>query len=1151
MGNTENRKYLRISLSQKTCDVPKISLRYDGHVCDVTADNFNIESLTVKLPESPADIAEGADVTLELNLNKGIGAHSPFNNGGGKVRRVDQEKRLITIDLNPDFMPGLLFWMLHFSILNYSVLTKLLKESKGIVYYEHDLEGTLLGFSGSAPDVFHYAKEELKKKNISDLLDDVSHKRAQAEIAKKRELYKKDPLAPKVWETTTYELNGKDNRGRLFPIDVVSALALKENGSLCVRGFATPKLPIEQLEVLFKNTDYIYYRCDEQGRTTFATKGEIELLGNTIMDDRSKVYPYPEDRALFREKVKAAPNKRVSNYYCLVNTNTLGRQWITTVSLSDEKSETIEGIYRNVTEEMERDPQAYLITREIETPGESGTRVIFANEKARDLLGLDGGAFQECNLGSLVMDNHVQRLDQEKSKTLEAKTTGGVEVTPKNRGDHVVQFDSVLWPYMKGGVKWFIKDVTELAAAQEENTLLATALKQMTDGVCIYTTENMEEDGLVFWKNERFDAMFGTKTDTYPRIMDLFPAESQAFIRSKLKERANCKPEDYYEVVAYRVDNGKKFTIEISSKRNERGDQTTISVRDVTDKKKTEKVRGNLEDLDATYQYVFGAYDYLLEADLMLLYLFEETRNGLCLRNHMKLDVSDFDLHDMYVALSAEEQRQIRELKNNDAKERFLSWKTHECPFWDRIKRLAGTQTDIENKHLILLPLHFNEEVEGVILALAPRDPKREPQLSFRLEELVPICSRAIENALTIKINGIRDKLVGDIRYREGMEAKEFYQNLVKGVSAAINVGAVTMLMEDGDRKLHFKASTVRPVSTRPYSFGEGVTGKVAQGNKTMTVLDLKGDERVTGNSSEFPRNRTRSFLAVPLHSTAGVVVGVLRCVNNLPLGRGSKKIYPFGYEEIRILESIATGIASFVVNFRAELLRHRGYLMTSHEYAASPMRVINANNLLRIYLLTGKGSPEDRLELQREIDALAAYMLSISDGLRVLDDPEKTVKASPCQLSRDILEPAANVMRLMFAEERPRITIVDKNDPHYLLDKGKMLAAVLNIFTNSIKYHDPAGQSVPTIFVDFQVRNGELTITFGDNGLGIRNEEREVIFDMGTRGGSIGKHVLGHGFGLAIVRTIFKAHGGDIYVTKLHKPTVFTATIPASRFIR
>lgn len=83
------------------------------------------------------------------------------------------------------------------------------------------------------------------------------------------------------------------------------------------------------------------------------------------------------------------------------------------------------------------------------------------------------------------------------------------------------------------------------------------------------------------------------------------------------------------------------------------------------------------------------------------------------------------------------------------------------------------------------------------------------------------------------------------------------------------------------------------------------------------------------------------------------------------------------------------------------------------------------------------------------------------------------------------------------------------------------------NLVDNAIRYTEPGGKVTVSVFC----RSGETGISVEDNGPGIPQSEKEHIFERFHR--ILGSQEDGCGLGLAIVREIAHAHGGEVFLVE------------------
>jgi signal transduction histidine kinase len=94
--------------------------------------------------------------------------------------------------------------------------------------------------------------------------------------------------------------------------------------------------------------------------------------------------------------------------------------------------------------------------------------------------------------------------------------------------------------------------------------------------------------------------------------------------------------------------------------------------------------------------------------------------------------------------------------------------------------------------------------------------------------------------------------------------------------------------------------------------------------------------------------------------------------------------------------------------------------------------------------------------------------------------------------------------------------------------DREALSRALWNLLDNAVKY----SPECRTVWVDVALDNDDVSIVVRDQGLGIPVYEQREIFDRFVRGAdSKARRIKGTGIGLAMVRDIVAAHGGEVHV--------------------
>jgi signal transduction histidine kinase len=110
--------------------------------------------------------------------------------------------------------------------------------------------------------------------------------------------------------------------------------------------------------------------------------------------------------------------------------------------------------------------------------------------------------------------------------------------------------------------------------------------------------------------------------------------------------------------------------------------------------------------------------------------------------------------------------------------------------------------------------------------------------------------------------------------------------------------------------------------------------------------------------------------------------------------------------------------------------------------------------------------------------------------------------------------------------------------------DGDALVTALLNLLENAWKY---TGEE-KNIVVRANAQNGSVCFTVEDNGVGLSRADSRVVFDRFHQADNrLSREGSGCGLGLSIVRSIVRAHDGDVQVaSELGRGSTFTIMIPA-----
>lgn len=175
-----------------------------------------------------------------------------------------------------------------------------------------------------------------------------------------------------------------------------------------------------------------------------------------------------------------------------------------------------------------------------------------------------------------------------------------------------------------------------------------------------------------------------------------------------------------------------------------------------------------------------------------------------------------------------------------------------------------------------------------------------------------------------------------------------------------------------------------------------------------------------------------------------------------------------------------------------------------------------------------------------RRLERLVGDMLNVAEidaGSMKLNTGEVRLETVFAELEQEFGESAKQKDITLKFELPPKW-------PQVSGDRDKIVMAAHNLLGNALKY-TPAGGEV-AVRAGFE--NGQLSVEVADNGIGIKSEEQELVFEKFYRAKDRRiANITGTGLGLSIAREVVRMHGGDIRLeSQVDKGSTFTMTLPA-----
>jgi signal transduction histidine kinase len=190
---------------------------------------------------------------------------------------------------------------------------------------------------------------------------------------------------------------------------------------------------------------------------------------------------------------------------------------------------------------------------------------------------------------------------------------------------------------------------------------------------------------------------------------------------------------------------------------------------------------------------------------------------------------------------------------------------------------------------------------------------------------------------------------------------------------------------------------------------------------------------------------------------------------------------------------------------------------------------------------------PEQRAELLRSLEHGALRLTRLIDNLLEsvrIEAGQLGIRRQSVALA-DIIEDARAMVASLIAQRRQALAVELPDDlPAIDGDEARLAQVFVNLLANASKYA-PEGSSIR---VGAEVRDTQVAAWVEDEGPGVPEGERGLIFERVSRAKETEPEPGGLGLGLWISRSILERHGGSIEVSRTESQrTRFIVTLPTA----
>ncbi|MFQ5847679.1 MAG: ATP-binding protein [Candidatus Methylomirabilales bacterium] len=332
----------------------------------------------------------------------------------------------------------------------------------------------------------------------------------------------------------------------------------------------------------------------------------------------------------------------------------------------------------------------------------------------------------------------------------------------------------------------------------------------------------------------------------------------------------------------------------------------------------------------------------------------------------------------------------------------------------------------------------------------------------------------------------------------------------------------------------------------------EGIAGWVASTGEALVLPDVRKHPLFSSRVDALTGFETRSMLCVPV-KTEERVLGVIQLINRIDQT-------PFGEADLALLSAIANHAATALESARLhdQLLQTNQQLLEANnqknkflsqlsQEVRTPLTGILGYAELLQDKRVGPLSTRQKQYLQN-IYGSAQHILKLANDLLELaegDTGQRTFYSEEFN-PLVVLEEVHALMAPQAANKEIQFTVQGEPGlPSIRGDIHQVRQVLLNLVSNAIKFTAEKGE----VAVRARVRDADtVAVSVRDNGIGIRPEERERIFDPFGRGqNAVAHRIPGVGLGLTLAKRLVELQGGEIWAESEGEDggSTFTFTLP------
>lgn len=301
--------------------------------------------------------------------------------------------------------------------------------------------------------------------------------------------------------------------------------------------------------------------------------------------------------------------------------------------------------------------------------------------------------------------------------------------------------------------------------------------------------------------------------------------------------------------------------------------------------------------------------------------------------------------------------------------------------------------------------------------------------------------------------------------------------------------------------------------------------------NELLLVPDSRKDERFFDNPLVTDYPNVIFYAGVPLVSDGGLPLGTLCVIDNTPRELDKEQIQILQYLASQVSRLLEKRKQAFKLKMLVKELENKNNSLNNFVRIAahdlkSPLHCMTMISELFLRDHSSKIN-SDGVEMITNIKNASNELSGLIDGImKYCMDASILAKEKK---SINLKELIRAISVIVDPNNRAKINLLFSDTAIIFTNRTALEQILINILANSIKYND---KKITVIDIDFQVAAENVLLSICDNGPGVKDEDKERIFEIfqtASKSDKFGRKSFG--IGLATVKSLVTILDGKVEV--------------------